>query len=142
MAFRIIHYKPDQGRYTRGTSFWLLTAMAYYGATTLFFFLSWDWAEADLGFQIPVFELAVTPGLLIALAVFMAMEIGLRYAINHPKLGDLLIDTEGELRRVTWPSWPETWNGSIVVIITVIAMVALLAGADVVLSTFFERIIF
>ena len=142
MAFRIIHYKPEQGRYTRGTAFWLLTALAYYGALTMFLFLSWDWAGKDLGFSIPVFELNATPGLLIAVLVFIVMEFGLRFAINHPKLGDLLIETEGELRRVTWPSWPETWNGSIVVIVTVAAMVALLAGADIVLSSFFERVIF
>lgn len=142
MAFSIFTYKPEQGRYSRGTAFWMLLALAYYGATTMFQFLSWEWARAELGFTLPVFELALTPGLLIAVAAFAAMALGLRFAINHRKLGELLIDTEGELRRVTWPSWPETWNGSIVVVVTVVAMVALLAGADIVLSRFFEHVIF
>ncbi|MFH0946410.1 MAG: preprotein translocase subunit SecE [Planctomycetota bacterium] len=142
MVFRILTYKPEQGRYARGTAFWLMLALAYYGASTMFLFLSWDWARTELGFTIPVLELALTPGLLISVAAFVAMLLGLRYAINHPKLGELLIETEGELRRVTWPSWPETWNGSVVVVVTVIAMVALLAGADIVLSRFFEHVIF
>lgn len=142
MALSIISYKPEQGRYTRGTAFGLLIALVYYGSVTLYSFLSWEWAQASLGFTVPVFEVPVTPGFLIALGAFIALGLGLRHAINRPKLADLLIDTEGELKRVTWPSWPETWNGSIVVIITVLTMLVLLAGADIILSRFFESVVF
>ena len=142
MVFKIISYKSEQGRFTRGTAYGLLLALAYYGATTFYIFLSWDWSSKDFGFKIPVFEIPVTVGFLVAVGAFLAMALGLRYAVNHPKLADLLIETEGELKRVTWPSWPETWNGSIVVIITVITMLILLAGADMILSRFFDNIIF
>lgn len=142
MAFRIISYKPEQGRYTRGTTFWLFAALAYYGASSLYGFLSWDWARDSLGFTLPVVEIPVSPGFLICLAVFLVMCLALRYAINHVKLADLLIDTEGELKRVTWPSWPETWNGSIVVVVTVLTMLVLLAGVDIILTSFFEKLVF
>ena len=142
MALRIIDYKAEQGRITRGTAFWLLVFLAYYGATSLYEFLSWDWAKKDLGFVLPVLELPVDGRLIVAVLVFAAVFLGLRYAINHPKLADLLIDTEGALKRVTWPSWPETWNGSLVVVVTVVTMLVLLAGADIILSRFFESVVF
>lgn len=142
MAFQILKYKADQGRYARGVTFGFAAALAYYGSSTLHDFLAWDWARAELGFTIPVLEVPVTPSLLIAVAVFVAALIAARVAVNHVKLADLLIDTEAELKRVTWPSWPETWNGSLVVVITVVTMLVLLAGADLVLSRFFEGFVF
>ena len=142
MAFRVIEYKAEQGRLTRGTAFWLLAALAYFGATTLYAFLSWDWAKSDFGFTVPVLELPVDGRLLASVAVFAVFFFALRAGVNHPKLADLLIDTEGELKRVTWPSWPETWNGSLVVVVTVVTMLVLLAGADIVLSRFFEMVVF
>ncbi len=138
----IYRYKPEQGRYTRGTAIGLLLALAYYGVVTFYHFLSWDWATASLGWTIPVVRIPVSPAFLIAAAVFVGVALGLRYAVNHVKLAELLIDTEGELRRVTWPSWPETWNSSLVVIATVVAMLLLLAGADLVLARFFEGFVF
>ncbi len=143
MALRIIEYKHEQGRYTRGTAFGLLIALAYYGVVTLYSFLHWDWATSAFGgVTIPVLELPFSAGLLICGGVFVALALSLRYAVNHPKLADLLIDTEGELKRVTWPSWSETRNGSVVVIVTVVTMLILLAGADLILSRFFDTIVF
>lgn len=140
--FQILTYKPDQGRMTRNVAFAFGVCLAYYGCSTLHDFLSWDWARRDLHYTIPVLEVLVTPGLLISIAVFVLSLFALRRLLNHPKLGDLLIDTEGELKRVTWPSWSETWNGSLVVVATVLAMLVILAGADFVLTRFFEHIVF
>lgn len=142
MAFQILKYKSEQGRYTRGVAFGFGVALAYYGCTSLHDFLSWDWARSDLGFTVPVLEVLVTPGLLVAVGVFIAVLLGLRFGVNHEKAAEFLIETESELKRVTWPSWPETWNGSLVVIVTVVAMLLLLAGADMVLSQFFEGFVF
>jgi len=142
MAFKIIHYKPEQGRTTRGVAFGLLICLAYYGASTFFDFLSWDWCREYLGFTIPVLDVPVTPGVIGGVAAFLVMGFGLRFALNHPKLADLLIDTEGELRRVTWPSWPDTWNGSVVVVITVVAMLAILASFDFALNRIFSQVVF
>ena len=47
-----------------------------------------------------------------------------------PKVADLLIETEAELRKVTWPTMSEAINSSIVVIACVVFLMAFLAGAD------------
>jgi preprotein translocase SecE subunit len=142
MALELLTYKPDQGRGARLVSFGALAVLSWYGVTTLYDFLSWEWSRAELGFTIPVVEIPVTPAFLIAAAVLIASLVGLRVLLNHPRVADLLIDTEGEMRRVTWPSWPETLNGSIVVIVAVIALLIVLSSADLVLSRFFEHVVF
>ena len=143
MAFDILSYKHDQGRPARNVTFYTLAVLSWYGASSLHaFFGRFDWSLTSLGFSIPVVHIAVSPGFLIATLFFVAGLYGARFAVNHPKSADLLIDTEGEMRRVTWPSWPETLNGSIVVIITVVALLLVLAGADMVLSRFFEHVVF
>lgn len=143
MSLSAFPYRSEEGRLARGTAFWMLVALAYYGAMTLYHFLSWDWAQRVLGgYVIPVVEIPLTPAFLIAAGVFLGSLLAIRYALNHPKLADLLIDTEAEMRRVTWPSWSETWNGSIVVVVTVIAMLILLAGADLLLTRIFEDLVF
>ena len=107
MAFDIFTYKADKGRFTRGAAFGGLVALAYYGSTTFNDFLSWDWARTHLGdFTIPVLEIDVTPAFLISAGLFVVAFLALRKGVNHPKAADLLIDTEEELKRVTWPSWP------------------------------------
>lgn len=142
MALDLLTYKPDQGRYARQGAFWTLAALSYYGATTCHSFFDWAWSRQSLGFTVPVLEIDVTPAVLIAVALFFALVIGIRKGLNHPKFADLIIDTEAEMKRVTWPSWPETLNGSLVVIVTVVALLVVLAGADLILSRFFEHVVF
>jgi transcriptional antiterminator NusG len=45
-----------------------------------------------------------------------------------PKIADLLIETEAELRKVTWPTMPEAINSSIVVIVCVLFLMVYLAA--------------
>ena len=47
---------------------------------------------------------------------------------------DLLIETEAELRKVYWPTLEESINGSWTVLLTVVFLMAFLAGADYVLG--------
>ena len=49
---------------------------------------------------------------------------------NKPKTADLLIETETELRKVTWPTLDETIKGSVTVMVCVLILMAYLAGAD------------
>jgi preprotein translocase SecE subunit len=60
--------------------------------------------------------------------------------LNQPKLADLLIDTENELKKVTWPSAGETVNGTIAVIVTVAILVAFLSVSDLVLTAVLTRL--
>ena len=47
---------------------------------------------------------------------------------------DLLIETEAEMKKVTWPSLSETMSGSITVILTVLVLMAILALFDMALG--------
>jgi preprotein translocase SecE subunit len=50
--------------------------------------------------------------------------------LEKPVNADLLIDTESELRKVTWPTFKDVVNSSLVVIICVVFLMAFLAGTD------------
>ena len=54
---------------------------------------------------------------------------------------DLLIETESELRKVTWPTVPEAVRSSIVVIACVLFLMAFLAGADWLLGRWADRLL-
>ena len=47
---------------------------------------------------------------------------------------DLLVDTESEMKKVSWPSRQEAWSSSIVVVVTVLVMMGLLFFYDFVLN--------
>ncbi|MFO0981758.1 MAG: preprotein translocase subunit SecE [Planctomycetota bacterium] len=132
-------YKPDQGVFARGTAFWLATALMFYGARSLWQFLSWGWAIRSFG-DVPILHVALTPGLLIAVLVFVIAMVLIWRLLNNPKLGDQLIETEAELRRVTWPSWSDTLTSSVVVFATVLIFVVYFAGLDLMLQSIFAWI--
>ena len=56
------------------------------------------------------------------------------WLFNHPPAADFLIETETELRKVTWPSRKEEVNNSIVVVVTVVIIGAFVLSWDLLLS--------
>lgn len=140
-------YKQDQGRLARTTVFWALVVLAYFGAASL---------RRELATRIdvmgrplledlprlPVIGVQLTPAFVIALVLFAgALALILRW-IERPKNADLLIETEQELRKVTWPSMQEVVNSSLVVIFCVLFLMAFLAGADFVLARIMRNVLF
>jgi preprotein translocase SecE subunit len=143
MNLSIYHYKPDQGRMARGVLFWLCTALIYYGCQTLYYFLHWSWAQTKLIQEnIPILDIPLNPALIIALVLFIAIEFFLIKTINRPKLGNLLIETETEMKKVTWPSWGDSFNSSIVVLIAVIFFMGFLFLTNIVLTFIFRKVVF
>jgi preprotein translocase SecE subunit len=61
--------------------------------------------------------------------------------LNRPKVADTLIDTEGEMNKVTWPTWAETYAGSLAVAGMVLVLFVFLTGADLFLSWFMQRFV-
>jgi preprotein translocase subunit SecE len=55
----------------------------------------------------------------------MGLWTGYR-VVNVPIFADFLIAVEAEMRKVSWPSWPELYRGSIVVLVTIFALAAVL----------------
>ncbi|MCA8942485.1 MAG: preprotein translocase subunit SecE [Planctomycetes bacterium] len=72
--------------------------------------------------------------MIITIVVLAVCGVAIHLVLNRPKSADLLIDTEAELRKVTWPTGSETWNGTVAVVITVAVMLFYLAFADFLLA--------
>lgn len=138
-------YRKDQGRMARMATFWSLTVLLAYGCIRMRSELS-GWKPDSLGtglggIEIPLVGLPLSPALLLAIGAFVVGLIFLNRTVEKPKNADLLIETESELRKVTWPTLDETIDGSIVVMVVVVFLMAFMAGADLVLGEVFTRIL-
>lgn len=129
-------YKEDQGRLARMAAFWLLTLLCFFGASFLFDQLvtSASLREPIGGLRIPVIAVDVSPAFLISATACVLGVYFLNRWQQKPKVADLLIDTEAELRKVTWPTMEEVINSSMVVIVFVLFLGVFLAFADLVLT--------
>ena len=117
-------------------AFWTLIVLLFYGCTSLNGELTGRWPGSLgqpvlSGFQqVPVLGISLTAAFLIASLLFLGGAFALYRWLERPKSADLLIETEQELRKVTWPSANEVVNSSIVVIICVLFLMGYLAASD------------
>lgn len=75
----------------------------------------------------------------VALAVWLATGWILFRFLQWSRAAEFLIDTEGELRRVSWPAQKEFINASLVVLILSACISAFLYGVDHVLSAVLQK---
>lgn len=138
-------YKADQGTYARTSSWILLGSLAAYGAYTLYFFLLSMRSEDNTpsffandlsGGDVPVLGFPLTPAFAIALLVGVGSIWWLGRLLDKPKVADMLIETETEMRKCHWPTWGETFNVSMVVFVVMIFFTFMLAAMDYVLNGF------
>jgi len=139
-------YKQDQGRMARMAAFWSLAILIFYGCVSLRDELAGRFPDALggrlwEGARIPVLGVDLSPAFLIAVIICAGALILLYRWTESPKIADGLIDTESELRKVTWPSVDEAVRSSIIVIVTVVVLMAILAGADSLLSIWSSRVL-
>jgi preprotein translocase SecE subunit len=80
--------------------------------------------------------------LIISVAVFIVFLLGVVKMINARKFGTLLIETETEMKKVTWPSLNESFNSSVIVLVAVIFFLAFFLASDFCLMTFFSNVVF
>ncbi|KAA3608245.1 MAG: preprotein translocase subunit SecE [Planctomycetota bacterium] len=143
MLFR---YKPDEGRNARQIAFWLVEALIAYGCFTLrgeldrFSSLRRPISEGMS--TVPLFGATFNLSLILALAVFVAGSFFWIRFLSREKIADHLIEVETEMKKVTWPSFKEASNSSIVVIATVLLLMAFLALSDAILGGLFKVILF
>ena len=120
MSFGI--YKRGQGKWSRGIGAVSLVAMGLWGAMA-----TYNWLKdppANLGAD-RIFVGYWVPGLI--LAIFLT---GAYFVSNRKKSVNLLIDTEIEMKKVTWPTPREVLNATVVVIVVVIVLGLFLFGVD------------
>lgn len=137
-------YKEDQGRLTRMFAFWALAFLILFGCTWLHGMLVRVETLRDPlgGITLPVVAIDLNIAFLATFALFLVGVVILWRWVQKPKVADLLIDTEAELRKVTWPTVQEVVNSSLVVIVFVVILGSFLAGADLVLARAVKYLVF
>ncbi|MCH2105501.1 MAG: preprotein translocase subunit SecE [Planctomycetes bacterium] len=116
------------------TAFWSGTIFLFYGCVSLQRELTASFggslAQPIGGIRLPILGMDLSPAFLIVTSLF-ALGIFLFYRwLERPKQADTLIDTESEMKKVTWPTLSETMSGSITVIMTVLILMTILAAFD------------
>ena len=124
-------------------AFWALTLLIAYGCLGGFIIL----LDRNLPVEFNQTLVAVFPlfgSLKVSTVISFAVLAGSAWIIyrmlNRPKAADLLIDTEAEMRKVTWPSMPETWTGTLAVMLTVVVLFGFLTIADYMFSESVSRL--
>jgi len=114
MSFGI--YKRGQGRWSRGVAAAVLSALGIWAAVS-----TYGWTEVSVQ---EWGRYAISGGILLGFLWFAY------YLSNRPKTASFLIETETEMKKVTWPTGPEVLSATFVVIVVVVIMGAFLFGVD------------
>ena len=111
-------YKKGQGRYTRVGTFVGVMIIAVAGAAAL---------SKKLGGVT-----GISPYLRFGVPAAVALAIGFLafWMMNRPKTADFLIQTEGEMKKVSWSSRKEIIGSTKVVIVTTFILAGLLFAVD------------
>lgn len=131
-------YRKDQGRYARMLAFWAVTLLLLYGifhSSGLVTLLGRWLGSADQTLIDPfplVGKLRIST--LIGAGVIFCLGLFTHRILNRPFLADLLIETEAEMQKVTWPSWSEVVQGTIAVTGMVIVLFLFLTLVDLFLA--------
>ena len=138
-------YKAELGIYARTTALWLLGGLWVFGCNEFYYFLGSFRGDPEavepgglatrlLADNLPVLGVPLTWALIIAVVLSALGLVLLMKILNRPKVADLLIDSETEMRKCTWPSWNETFTSSLVILVVMLFFTAILAGMDWVLN--------
>jgi preprotein translocase SecE subunit len=138
-------YREDQGRLARMAVFWSLTLMLLFGCN--FIHITMMQYAGDVmktpvgGLSIPIVGIGLSPSFLISFVLFVGGVIAIHRWQSKPKITDFLIDTESELRKVTWPTLAEVMNSSFIVVVFVAGLMGFLALSDWLLARIFRNLI-
>lgn len=140
-------YKQKQGRNVRGITFITFVALWLFAAYRAFTtFPDWEWARTRYleSVTIPLVDIStpvVNPAFLISLGIAGLLILLSAYAcFSARRSSDFLIDTESEMKKVSWPTIKEVIKSSIVVIIAIIILAVYLFVVDIGLDSVFEKI--
>ena len=136
-------YKNGEGKMTRRVAFYSLLILSVWGFRDLSGTISrWEWARVTLlNLELPYYEQAVTVGVLLCLALNVAFAFWTFKYLNGQKPATVLIDTETELKKVSWPTWDDARHSTVIVLIFVAVCAAYLTAVEYALATIFKKII-
>ncbi len=127
-------------------AYWSLALLILYGCRSFFMLLPTWWPGLGQPLapsmpKIPILGWNLNGALLISGALLGAAWYVLYRWQQTPKVADLLIDTEVELTKVTWPTMPDAVNSSLVVVAVVLFLMTFLAGSDALLGMWTTRVL-
>ncbi|QDU85808.1 preprotein translocase subunit SecE [Planctomycetes bacterium Pla163] len=137
-------YREDQGRMARMFAFWSLVFVTLFGCSFLFDMLFNNVESLRtplLERPLPIVRIEATGAFLIAAVIFLGLTALIWRWQQRRKVADFLIDTEHELRKVTWPSVDDVVNTSTVVVICVMILMGFLAFTDWFLGRLFQQLL-
>jgi len=144
-------YKKGQGKTARITAYALLGVLILFGAYRLHATFNvagegvlvgksgmlWGTTPPLLDASIPVIG-TITIMKVISVFVLGLGLLVMHLVLNGPKMATLLIDTEQEMRKVSWPSKTEVKSATVVVVIVTFVMAMSLYGFDAGLQRLFS----
>ena len=136
-------YKRGEAKVTRRVAFYSILLLSFWGFKELGKWLTtYEWARTEIiSFILPVYDLPLSVGLALAIALNVVLGVFLFRYLNGPKIADLLIDTEQELKKVSWPSWEDARQSTIIVLIFVAATALYLTTVEFALKRIFDLIL-
>jgi len=131
-------YKKGQGKIARSCAYGLSGLLILFGAYRLHATFNVP-GQGVLLDRVPLIG-SITIMKLISLVVLALGMLLLHLVLNGHKTADILIDTEQEMRKVSWPSRSEVKSATVVVIIVTFVMGLTLFGFDKALQGLFSLI--
>ncbi|MBI4835144.1 MAG: preprotein translocase subunit SecE [Planctomycetes bacterium] len=132
------YYKKEQGKVIRIVTAICLFLMVCYGYYSLYRFVPpINTANGNYTFwgtiltKIPFFDFGINYGMIIsALLCLGTCFFVYLVVLNKPKTAEFLIESEAELKKVSWPSRQQYTGSSVAVIISVVVLGLFLVSAD------------
>jgi len=126
LGSNLVYVRPGLGRMVRTTAYISIAALIAYGAYALYMApglqSAWWWVIAG---PLTVFgkEANLRPILFPAGAAFFTVMSVVFLLLNQEKWADFLAETEGEIKKVSWPARKE-YVGSAMIVVLVVAIVS------------------
>ena len=131
--------KKGQGGRARGLAYLLAGGLVLYGSIALYATINRPGENVYLE-GLPVLG-DLTLYKVIAAVVFGLGLLLTHLFLNRAGLVDLMIDTEQEMKKVSWPSRAEVQSSSIVVVIVTVILAMVLFGFDRLLQWLFQLVL-
>jgi len=143
LGSKLDYIKPGQGRAVRTTAYVGIGALALYGSYALYMApgLQSSWWQVIAGpFALMGKEASLRPQFFPAMAAFLTAMSIVYLLLNQEKWAEFLVETEGEIKKVSWPARKE-YVGSAVIVVLVVAIVSgFLHFVDMGLSELMKRL--
>lgn len=139
-------YKSGQGSFARLSAFLGLFLAAFLGARELYSWIADPERDTSLIPNVAVFQKLPLLGaplswkLMLCVAIFAGLVWLIRFYMRKPATVDLLIETELELKKVSWPTREESINATWIVIFVTLLITFTLFAFDLILQRVFAML--